>query len=164
MKTKRDGEVALLLRMLDEGFGGAAWHGPTLRGAVRGIKARQAVWRPGPKRHCIAEIAVHCAYWKYAARRRMTGEKRGSFAMKGSNWFGLPAKLTDATWREYTTLLDTTHAALCETAASLSPRQLRTVPKGAKIDNARLLFGMALHDVYHAGQVRLIKSLMGGKR
>ena len=38
-------EIAELLRLIDEGYEKRAWHGPNLRGAVRGLTARQAAWR-----------------------------------------------------------------------------------------------------------------------
>ena len=79
----------LFLRMLDDAYQRKAWHGPNLRGSLRGVTADQALWRPAPGRHSIGELAVHCAYWKYAVRRRLTGLKRGTFPRKGSNW--LPA-------------------------------------------------------------------------
>ena len=83
--------IAILLRMLDEAYDHRAWHGTNLRGSLRGLNARQAAWRPAPRRHNIWEEAVHTAYWKYAVWRRLTGEKRGSFALEGSNWFARPA-------------------------------------------------------------------------
>ncbi|HJS59272.1 MAG TPA: hypothetical protein VKA01_14315 [Vicinamibacteria bacterium] len=55
----------ILLGLLDEAFDKKAWHGTNLRGSVRGLDARTAAWRPGPRRHNIWELAVHAAYWKY---------------------------------------------------------------------------------------------------
>ena len=74
-KPARNGQVGLLLGLIDEAFDKRAWHGTNLRGALRGIDARQASWRPGPGRHNIWELALHAAYWKYAVRRRLTGEQ-----------------------------------------------------------------------------------------
>src|SRR2546428_8378576 len=76
----------LLFRILDDAYERKAWHGTNLRGSLRGVTAQEALWRPGPGRHNIWELAVHCAYWKYTVRRRLTGEKRGSFPRRGSNW------------------------------------------------------------------------------
>ena len=163
MGAKQDPRIALLLDNLDDAYNKTAWHGPNLRGAIRGVPVAQAVWRPHPKRHNIAEITVHTAYWKYAARRRLRGDKRGSFPLKGSNWFTLPRNLTAAQWRDYTRLLDAEHAQLREAIAELPPARLPQVPKGSKIDNAKLIYGIAAHDLYHAGQIRLLKSLSGKK-
>lgn len=151
--------IALLVTLLDEAYDRPAWHGPNLRGSLRGVPAKQAVWRPGAKRHNIAEIVVHCAYWKYAVRRRLRGEKRGAFPLKGSNWFDLPKRLDDPTWRGCLRLLDEQHKALREAVTVLPPSRLPTVPAGCKVSNLKVLSGIAAHDVYHAGQVRLLKSL-----
>jgi hypothetical protein len=55
-------EVSLLLRMLDESYEKSAWQGPNLRGALRGVRAQAAAWRPAPGRHNIWELAIHPAY------------------------------------------------------------------------------------------------------
>ncbi len=162
MNKRSPPEITLLLQNLDAAYNKTAWHGPNLKGSVRGLRVAQAVWRPKPKRHNIAEIVVHAAYWKYAVRRRLRGEKRGSFPLKGSNWFALPARLTQAAWREYVTLLDAEHAALREAVASLPVSRLNHTAAGSKVSNATLITGIAAHDVYHAGQVRLLKCLYQG--
>src|SRR5213076_841283 len=100
----------LLLRMMDDAYDHKAWHGPNLRSAIRGLIANQAFWRPAPERHSIWELVLHCAYWKYAVRRRLTGEKRGSFARKGSNWLPMPEP-SEKAWREDVKLLEGEHRA-----------------------------------------------------
>src|SRR5713101_8707856 len=62
-------EIEHLLGLLDEAYRRAAWHGPNLRGSIRGLTAREAAWRPKAGRHNIWEIVAHTAYWKYAVRR-----------------------------------------------------------------------------------------------
>src|SRR5512140_3015523 len=114
--------VTQLLSIVDQAYDRRSWHGPNLRGTLRGLTARQAAWRPGPGRHNVWEIAVHCAYWKYAAWRRLTGEKRGSFALPGSNWFRRPEKLTDAAWRADGALLAEMHRTLRAAINSMSAR------------------------------------------
>ena len=99
VRKKTDSGILQLLAALDEGFDARAWHGPTLRGSLRGVTPPQALWRPAPGRHNIWEIAVHAAYWKYVVRRVITGAKRGSFPLKGSNWF-LRDRADAALWRE----------------------------------------------------------------
>jgi DinB superfamily len=153
--------IELLLRILDEGYEKKAWHGPNLKGSIRGLVAEIAAWRPRPDRHSIVENVVHCAYWKYAVRRRLTGEKRGSFSVRGSNWFAISSPLGESSWREYTALLDHENRALRETVASFPPRRLSDFPKGGKVRFITQIYGAALHDVYHAGQIQLLKRLQG---
>lgn len=152
-------EIQLLLKMMDEAYSVKAWHGPNLRGAVRRVNAAAAAWRPDPKRHNIWEIVLHAAYWKYAVRRRLTGEKRGSFAQKGGNWFVRPVDPSEDAWREDLKLLDAEHTRLREVVAGLDPAVLRLTPKGSKVSNVTIISGIAAHDVYHAGQIQLLKRL-----
>lgn len=152
-------EISLLLRIIDEGYEKKAWHGPNLRGSIRGLDAQRAAWRPGPGRHNIWEIVVHAAYWKYAVRRRVLGERRGSFPLKGSNWFARPPALTEESWREDLALLEDMHRKMRAAVAGLSPKDLRKIPRGSKVTNSAIIYGIALHDVYHAGQIQLLKRL-----
>ncbi len=152
------GQRALLLRLIDEAFDKTAWHGPNLRGSIRQVSAQQAVWRPRPGRHNIAEIVVHCAYWKYAVRRRIRGDKRGSFPLKGSNWFTLPAKLSKKQWGEYITLLEEEHRALREAMATMPQSQLFKASNGKPGPESHV-YGISMHDIYHAGQIRIAKVL-----
>src|SRR5262249_53536500 len=149
----------LLLQLLDHAYDKKAWHGPNLRGAVRRLSAAEAAWRPHPQRHSIAEIVVHAAYWKYTVRRRLRGDKRGSFPLKGSNWFPLREPLSEEAWRGYLDLLEGEHQALRAAVAAMPPGQLRRVPAKSAFPFAALIQGVAAHDVYHTGQIQLLKGL-----
>ena len=152
--------IAILLRMLDEAYDHRAWHGTNLRGSLRGLNARQAAWRPARRRHNIWEEAVHAAYWKYAVWRRLTGEKRGSFACEGSNWFARPADpATEAAWRADMALLEQAHRRLRAAVRELSAGELGRRARGVKTTPFDLILGVACHDVYHAGQIQLLKRL-----
>jgi hypothetical protein len=148
----------LLLLQLDQAFDGKAWHGPTLRGSLRGLTAKEsAAGNSSLSGHTIAEIALHCAYWKYVARRRLLNLPKGSFAFPGSNWFTLPHPLTQGDWRKILQVLEQEHQALREAVQNYPPARLSWVPPKSKVNQATLLVGIAHHDVYHAGQIRLLK-------
>ena len=71
----------LLVENIQPRAGRRGWHGgPTPLGALRGVTAEQARWRPAPRRKSLWELAVHVAYWKYAVRRRLQGESGGARA------------------------------------------------------------------------------------
>ena len=154
--------IDLLLHILDEAFERSGWHGPTLLGALRGVSASEAAWRPSPDRHSIWVLAVHTAYWKYTVRRRLTGEKRGSFAKAGSNFFPVPDPATEAAWKADVALIRTEHARLREVVAGLDPKRLNRRPPGSKDTAAKLIYGVAAHDAYHTGQIQLLKRLQQG--
>jgi uncharacterized damage-inducible protein DinB len=157
---KTNTQVQLLLQLIDEAYHSKAWHGTNLRGSIRGLSAQQAAWRPKSTRHNIWEIVIHCAYWKYIVRRRLSGEKKGSFLLKGSNWFKCPKRLNEKTWQENLRMLDEIHQSMCKVIARLKPSDLTQKPAGSKFTIVSTVSGIACHDVYHAGQIQLLKRLM----
>ena len=157
-------EITHLLAVLDQAYNQPSWHGTNLRGSSRRVTPAQAAWRPAEHRHNIWEIVVHAAYWKYAAARRFRGDARGSFALKGSNWFRRPSsddpgRSPEKAWKSDLHLLDDMHDSLRRRGeATVGERSPRT-PPGTKVSNFALLSGVAAHDLYHAGQIQLLKRL-----
>jgi hypothetical protein len=154
----------LLLSLVDEAFDRRAWHGTNLRGSIRGLDAAAAAWRPAPGRLNIWELTLHTAYWKYAVRRRLTGDKRGSFALQGSNFFERPGPEgpSEAAWKKDVALLVSEHRKLRRVIAAVKPADLRRTARGQKTTNLALIRGIACHDIYHAGQIQLLKRLARG--
>jgi hypothetical protein len=153
MKKALDPRIELLLALYDQAYDSRAWHGQNLRGSIRRVKLNEALWRPTPKHHNIWELVIHIAYWKYAVWRRITGEKRGSFERDGSNWIKVPKNPDAAAWKKDIALLDDIHTRLREEIANLNLN---------RFDRHDLLYGVASHDLYHAGQIQLLKRLQRG--
>jgi uncharacterized damage-inducible protein DinB len=155
--------IEVLLRQIDQAFDRASWHGPNLMGSLRGMDAAEASQRPSAQRHNIWELTLHCAYWKYAAWRRITGQKRGSFPLKGSNFFARPVPEHSSSeqasqWKQDLLLLSSMHRQLREAVAGLAPEALFSkVGQRPRID---LITGIAAHDLYHAGQIQLLKRML----
>lgn len=157
-------EIRLLVETLDGAFAGRGWHGTTLTGSLRGLTPAQALRRPGRGRRCIWEIVLHAAYWKYAARCRITGTRpAGGFPRSPANWPALPAPATAAAWRADVRLLKAMHAELRDAVAAIPPRRLAARTPSGAWRLAELIHGAAAHDAYHTGQIQLIKRLAVGR-
>lgn len=156
-----DEQKKTLLVCLDEAYDRRSWHGTNLKGSVRRIDWRITTLRPQLDRHNISEIVVHAAYWKYAVRRRITGEARGSFPLKGSDWFPRTGPLSAALWREDLALLEAEHRKLRESIEMISESDLNQ--QSGKFTFAGLIRGVTAHDLYHAGQIQLLKKLLSEK-
>jgi hypothetical protein len=146
---------SMLLDGLDEAFDKKSWQGPNLRGAIRGVTAAQAAWRPAGDRHNIWELTLHAAYWKYVVRRKILREKRGSFVLGGSNFFLRPEGGTasvETEWRRDIGILEAEHRKLRDTVAALLVRAFTPEVR-------HLIRGAAAHDLYHAGQIRLLRRM-----
>jgi hypothetical protein len=150
-------EIRLLVDGLDEAFDKKSWHGPNLRGSIRGVTAEMAAWRVAPDRHNIWEYTLHAAYWKYVVRRRITGEKRGSFPLPGHDFFARPIELSEAAWKADIELLVAQHQDLRRAVLELPPALRQDAKKWNAL--AHLIRGAAAHDLYHAGQIRLLRRM-----
>ncbi len=160
-----ESELRILLLMMDEAFDHKSWHGTNLYGSIRRLNIKEALWRPQPNRHNIWEIVLHVAYWKYALRRKLLNEPRGSFALKGSNWIKRTAEGADdnTKWHSDVAMLRSTHRSLRDAISHLTPKQLDSTLKWGKASAISLLTGLAAHDLYHAGQIQLLKRLYANR-
>jgi DinB family protein len=156
-----DARVRLLLDVFDQAYTAPAWHGTPLKGTIRGLTVRVALWRPRPRRHNIWELVLHTAYWKCMVRRRLLRDPDIHFPRPGHNWPPLLGRGNAAAWTRDRALLDEQHALLRRAIARLDPKQLGRRAWRSHWSVAENVYGIAAHDLYHAGQIQLIKRLRG---
>ena len=154
-----DSRIRLLLDVFDQAFTAPAWHGTPLKGTIRGLTAREALWRPRPGRHNIWELVLHTAYWKCIVRRRLLRDPDITFPRPGANFPALPAKPNAIAWKRDRALLDEQHALLRRAIMGLSTRDLGKRAWRSQWSVAETVYGIASHDLYHAGQIQLLKRL-----
>lgn len=159
-KRSADSVIGLLLEITDQAFDQKSWHGTTLRGALRSLTPEEALWRPAPGRHNIWELTLHAAYWKYVVRRRLAGAAIGSFDRKPSNWPAIPDPADQRAWKEDVAFLAAEHRRLREVVSDLTPAALRLRSPRGVWTYSEEVHGVAAHDLYHTGQIQLIKRLM----
>lgn len=144
-------EVATTLslpRILDEGYGPGAWHGPDLKAALTEVSPEQAFRRPAPGRHNIAEIALHHAYCVRSVRSQLTGRPAEPFVLDGEDWFELEVE-GPLSWPGIQSAIEAEQQKVAAAVAAL--------PEDS--EHAALVLGLTCHAVYHAGQVQLIRRL-----
>jgi len=152
--------VALLLRVYDQAFQAPSWHGTPLRGALRGVTPRDALRRPARGRHNIWELVLHTAYCKYIVRRRLTHDETLAFPRDGSNWFPAPRRADARAWKADLALLREEHRLLRAVIARFPAAKLQRRAWRSRWTNEENIYGVASHDLYHAGQVQLLKRLI----
>lgn len=157
---RSDRRIRLLLHVLEGAFTAHGWQGTTLRGAIRGLGPRQALWRPGPRRHNIWELVLHAAYWKHVVRLRIEGRPGGEpFPRTGRNFPRLPERCDAKAWRADVALLRRQHDLLTGTVRRVPPSRLDAQVGKSRWSVAEVVFGVAAHDLYHTGQIQLLKAL-----
>ena len=155
MSTATKTSEGIDARIVREGYGDGAWHGPDLKAALAGVTEERAFSRPGPGRHSIAEIAMHHAYCVHVVRAKVGGGGGEPFPLEGEDWFELsPAVMA---WPRVLDVVSREQEALAATAADLDAGRVRS-PLG-DAERFDLILGITCHAVYHAGQIQLIKVL-----
>jgi uncharacterized damage-inducible protein DinB len=162
-KSPSTSTITLLHHLVDQAYSRAAWHGPNLRNSLRGLTAEQASWRPAAGRHNIWEIMLHAAYWKHIGCRRLLGGDVAPFARKGTDWFVSPEVVDAKAWRKDLNLLDLMHREFCKALNDVRERDLNKPARGSKQSNLEIITGVATHDLYHAGQIRMLRRLLPGR-
>lgn len=147
-----------LLAAFDEAFNRRAWHGATLLQSIRGVNKNVASWRPAANRHNIWEVVVHAAFWKHVVRERLTGKKDPTFPYAGRDWFVCPSD--DRMFKADVALIKSEHQKLRKVIAGISRAGLEKPLRGRRHHTASFTIrGITAHDLYHAGQIQLLKAL-----
>ena len=156
----RKPRIALLLEVFDQAFDHAAWHGTPLAGSLRGVTWREALKRPRAGRHSIWEVALHTAYWKFAVRRRLTRDTTSDFPRAPANFPATPRRPSASLWKRDIALLKHEHRQLREVIRAFPEHRLGARAWKSRWTNQETIYGIASHDLYHAGQIQLIKALI----
>ena len=139
---------------LRRAFKGNAWHGPALLELLEDVDAATAAAKPLAEVHSIWELVLHVAVWDDAASRRLDGKK---WQPTGLANFPLAPQPTEAAWRKCIAQTRRTHDALVKTVATLPDSRLRDRVPGKRYDFYHMLQGIAQHELYHAGQIAILK-------
>jgi Protein of unknown function (DUF664). len=153
-----EADRATILTALNESYAGPAWHGPSVRESLDGVTAQRASRKLSASRNSIWDLVLHLAHGRHLLIERIGAEPEPSFprAIREPWWPVSPTDTSDAAWQADVTLLDGYHTMLMDAVRAASPAQLERVPERSEHAVVRQLIGMALHDTYHAGQIRLL--------
>ena len=140
---------------LDKGFYGNAWHGPALEEVLDGILPEQASVRPIPNAHTIWEIVLHLATWRRVVCRRLEGERVDDVPPE-EDW----PPISDAGeegWAAARQALRDEQSLLHTAIAAFGDERLDDEVPGFGYSFYTMLHGLINHDLYHAGQIALLK-------
>jgi uncharacterized damage-inducible protein DinB len=148
-------EVERIADQLQRAFEGNAWHGPSVREVLKGVNAEQAARYPVPGGHSIWEIVLHIAVWESIVCRRLAGEVIVEISDE-EDW-RRPPDTGKVAWKGTQEELLNGHQQLQEAVAGLSDAQLQEAVSGKDYSVYFLLHGIIQHDLYHAGQIAILK-------
>ena len=160
-------ESRRLIDQLQREFDGDPWHGPSLTDLLASVDATLASQRPAGSTHSIWELVLHITGWKREVAARLGGKLASDPA--GGDWPD-PGKPSGGRWRAAQEDLAKAHAELIAAVEALPGalmhepvRDERNPALGTGMTAWQTISGVLQHDVYHAGQVAILKKVAGGR-
>lgn len=147
------GEIERIMKQMDRAFQGNAWHGPSVMRILRGITSNQASARLFPGTHTVRELVAHMTAWKRIIARRVSGEVVR--VTPAQDW---PSP--KGSWADAVTNLGRAHRELVKAVSKLPASRLGARVPGKGHDFYIALHGMVQHDLYHTGQIALLKKAL----
>jgi uncharacterized damage-inducible protein DinB len=148
-------EVERIQDQMTRAFEADAWHGPAVLEVLEGVSAEQAARKPIPAAHSIWELVLHMTAWKDVVVRRLGGDPVREVPPE----VDFPP-VTDpgaAAWREALEGLSASHQRLLGALRSVRDAQLDEPSPGYGLSRYVLLHGVIQHDLYHAGQIAILR-------
>jgi uncharacterized damage-inducible protein DinB len=161
IRTAQEKEPARVADQLRRAFDGNAWHGPALFELLEDVDAATAAAKAVPNVHSIWELLLHIAAWDGAVLRRLGGKKT---QLKAAQNFPRVPKPTESAWRKAMAKTKGTHGRLVKAVGALPQARLRDRVPGKRYDFYHMLHGLAQHELYHAGQIAILKKAQGKRR
>ncbi|MCY7349468.1 MAG: DinB family protein [Cytophagaceae bacterium] len=140
-------------------YDGETWHGPSLIETLSDVSHEQAVKRLLPNTHNIAEIVAHLTNWRVFVLEKLTGGDTYDIVLDSeADWLRFDS-LTLEQWHDLLVSLADTHAELLDVMEAVNDRRLNDIVPGRKYSYYILLHGGIQHEIYHSGQISLLKKV-----
>lgn len=145
-------------------YGGNPWYGDSVKSVLKNIDPRTAFTKASGNTHTIAELVSHIIGWREFALARLKGDKNFRMIQKTSFDWRKKEKDEETAWK---TLLSALEKNQKEILAILkrSDDDLLSLPVHRRKYNMEFLIeGFIQHDLYHLGQISLLKKMIRGKK
>lgn len=149
-------EVHRIAKQLQRTFQGRAFHGPAVEEALEGVTAKMAAARSPGGAHNIWQIVRHITFWQDTARRWLQGDHRRPGP--GDDWADVIDK-SEGEWRKTLWNLRRSNELLRDEAMLLDEARLQEPMFEGMIRVEVVLHGIIQHNIYHAGQISLLKKI-----
>jgi uncharacterized damage-inducible protein DinB len=154
-------EIERLADQLQRAFYRDAWCGPSLLETLEGVNAEQAAARPLARAHSIWEIVAHVSGWKMNVHQRLEGQL---VRLPDEGDWPPVVDPSERSWQQTLAKLKARHDALLISVRGLDEARLEDVlltessrETGGGVSCYVTLHGAAQHDLYHGGQISLLK-------
>jgi uncharacterized damage-inducible protein DinB len=152
-------EIKRIHKNISAVYDGSPWHGENILNYLSGLSAEQAAIKPDKLNHSIAEIVAHMTAWRHFVIEKMKGNGAYEVWDTELNWQKITA-LNEPEWEAIKNNLKKSQTELLALVEEMQEFVLNSQVEGRKYNFRLLLQGIVQHDIYHAGQISMIKKLV----
>ena len=139
---------------------GPAWHGASVTEILKSVTAEQAGTRPSKQLHTIAELVHHMTTWRDFTINMLQGNFAHKVIIDGEDDWPVIESCSEEDWKGLKDRLKVSQETLLSLIEIATDLQLDH-PAGARPFSVRVVVeGITDHDMYHSGQIVLIKKLV----
>jgi uncharacterized damage-inducible protein DinB len=144
-------ELDRIAQLLENTFNKQPWYGSSIMDILKGLTP-EVINKSIGQTHSIGELVLHMIAWRTFAIKRLQGD--GNFQVTEDLNFPTPDS-----WEKTLNQLQQSQIELIEAVKKFPESKLgEIVPsKEYTYDYYTLLHGIAQHDIYHLGQIGLLK-------
>jgi uncharacterized damage-inducible protein DinB len=153
-------DVDILADQIRRAFWGESWHGPSVREVLAGVSAEDAAAHPIAGAHSIWEIVLHMTGGYVLVLRRVRGEDVQ--LSPEEEWPPVRESSSEA-WRKSQRALDELNQQL-QSAVRAFPTERLSEQLGSEYTAYAQFCGTPQHDLYHAGQIVILKKALSASR
>lgn len=151
-------EVHRIAKQLQRTFQGRAFHGPAVEEALEGVTAKTAAARVPGASHSIWQLVNHMTFWQDTARKWLQGSTHRP--APGEDW-SVVTDTSEEAWQKALKELRRANDQLRDEVMILDESRLEE-PMFEQMSKVEVVLrGIVQHNVYHSGQISLLKKLAG---
>jgi len=138
-------------------YAGETWHGDPIKRILQDIDPQQAFRKPSQNVHSLWEIILHIIAWEKVVLKSLQG---AAYTMlhDEDDW-PLAKEPSSEAWQATLKVLEETTETLRTLIAAFPETKLHEQVPGQNFTFYMALHGVIHHNLYHAGQIAILKKM-----
>lgn len=150
-------EISRLQQMLQNSWDGNMWHGTNLKQVLEGIDFGKAFRKPTAGSHNIYELLMHMHCWRKFTVEQLKGNSSYQVELNSETDWPVKYEQTEASWKTGLALFKKSQEEIMASFSNLKEEMLDEMVPGRKFTWYALIHGLIHHDIYHSGQISILK-------
>jgi len=140
-------------------YEGEPWYGPGFLKVINDISPEEAYWKVQPDAHSIIEIVHHILAYRIYMVRQISGDHDFRIKLNSPEDWTKYDTPDPEKWKEFKKMLQENQEELIRILEKEEEAFLEKPTVIKYRSNGELIYYVLEHDIYHLGQISLLKSL-----